>query len=127
MGWGFNYKAVFDDDKDSGRKAYNLLKKEFYEGDDSVAHEHILKIKDCNGIEDVFSLGDFEKLIINRDRIKDENKKTNSKIVKESGKEMYARIFLEKIEKGDKITLDKDTLGRIENIFDWIYEKFGIK
>src|SRR3989344_853088 len=52
IGWGCNYKAIFDDDPGSGRKAYNLLKNEFYEKDDNVAHEHVLKIKDCNGIED---------------------------------------------------------------------------
>ena len=30
IGWGCNYKAVFDDDPSQGRKAYNQLKKQFY-------------------------------------------------------------------------------------------------
>lgn len=126
LGWGFNHKAVFDDDRDSGRKAYNLLKKEFYEGDDIVAHENILKIKDCNGIEDIFSKKDFEKFVIGRVRESDELNKSNSEVVRESGKEMHGRIFLEKIEKGENIVLDKDTQDKINEVFSWVYEKFSI-
>lgn len=127
MGWGCNYKAVFDDDPTQGRKAYNLLKKQFYEENDDLAHKHILKIADCNGIEDVFKQTDFGKFVIGRKRIKKDAKKRNSEIVKESGKEMYARMFLEKIEGGEKITLSKETCDKVEEIFTWIYEKFGIK
>ena len=51
----------------------------------------------------------------------------NSEVVKESGKEMYARMFLEKAENRDKITLSKATSDKMEEVFKWIYEKFGIQ
>lgn len=126
VGWGCNYKAVFDDDPLQGRKAYNQLKKQFYEDNDELAHKHILKISNCNGIEDVFTNGDFESHVIGRKRTKTEAKKKNSELVKESGKEMYARMFLEKVENGDTINLNKTTKDKVEEVFKWIYEKFGI-
>ena len=126
IGWGCNFKSVFDDDKNQGRKAYNELKKQFYENNDNFAHEHILKIKDCSGIEDVFTKGDFEQFIIGRARTQEENTKQNSEIAKESGKEMCARLFLEKIEGGERLNLNQTTIEKIEEIFSWIYAKFKI-
>ena len=127
IGWGCNYKAVFDDDPSQGRKAYNQLKRQFYEDDDTLAHEHVLKIPGCNGIEDVFKPSDFESLVLGRKRTKDESRKKNSEIVKDSGKEMYARMFLEKIDSGSQVLLSKETKSNFEKIFKWIYDKFGIK
>ncbi len=123
IGWGINYKAVFDDDSRSGRKAYILLKKEFYENSDEDAHEHIMKIADCTGIEDIFSPKDFHKYILNTSL-------PTSTIPKNSDlangkKELLARIFLEKTGK-DEIKLDKQTVAKVEEIFQWLYQKFGI-
>ena len=126
IGWGCYFKSVFDDDKDQGRKAYNALKKQFYENDDNFAHENILKIKDCSGIEDIFTEEDFEHFVMNRARTQKEKKKRNSEIAKVSGKEMHARLFLEKIERGEKFTLNKNTIDKIEEVFVWIYTKFNI-
>ncbi|BBB48737.1 hypothetical protein Pelsub_P1966 [Pelolinea submarina] len=126
LGWGCNYKAVFDDDPQQGRKVYNDLKKYFYEENDQIAHKNIYKIKNANGIEDVFSKEDFKKLVILRDRKNSEKQKENSIIVKESGKEMYARLFLEKVEKGE-ITRDSfsdETIEKVEEIFSWLYSEF---
>lgn len=127
IGWGCNHKAVFDDDPTQGRKAYNQLKKQFYEDSDEFAHKHILKIADCYGIEDIFTQSDFEKYIINRKKTKAEKKKRNSELVKDSGKEMYARMFLEKIENKESIQLEKATLNKVEEVFKWLYDKFSIK
>ena len=125
IGWGLNYKAVFDDDPGSGRKAYGQLKKEFYENDDGQAHEHIMKIKDCNGIEDVFSPKDFYKYILKTPM------PTNGAIPKNSilaagKKEALARLFLEKTET-EEIKLDKQTTAKIIEIFNWLYSKFDIQ
>ena len=51
----------------------------------------------------------------------------NSEIVKESGKEMYARMFLEKVENGEKIDLSKGTQKKIEEIFTWIINRLEIE
>ena len=127
IGWGCIHKAVFDDDPTQGRKAYNQLKKQFYENDDEYAHKHILKISNCYGIEDIFTPSDFEKYILNRKRTKVEEKKRNSEVVKDLGKEMYARMFLEKVENKEAIKLDKGTTDKVEEVYKWLYEKFGIK
>lgn len=123
IGWGQNYKAVFDDDAGSGRKAYSLLKKEFYENDDNQAHDHIFKIKDCAGIEDIFSAEDFHKYILCK-ALPAGTVPSNSDLAK-GKKEALARLFLEKSET-EEIKLDAESLKKIETIFDWLYSKFKI-
>lgn len=123
IGWGFKYKAVFDDDAQGGRKAYQLLKKEFYENDDKVAHDHILKVKGCYGIEDIFSKTDFHKFVLDPSQ-KFDKKKSNSEL-SEGKKEILAKQFLEKVNNGEKIELDDETTKKIEEVFSWIDEKFG--
>lgn len=123
VGWGINYKAVLDDDAGSGRKAYNLLKKEFYENDDIKAHEHILKIRGCNGIEDVFSPNDFYDLVLG-ETIPTGTLPQNSVSVA-GRKEMLARLFLEKVD-GGGVVLDATTQAKVEEVFNWLEQKFGI-
>jgi len=124
VGWGFRYKAIFDDDPGSGRKCYNLLKKEFYEKNDALAHQHILKLKEKNGIEDIFDPKDFYKFVLNESYPTTGLKILNSKLA-EDKKELYARIFLEKVENGD-VSLSGNSIKNINEIFDWLYDKFSI-
>lgn len=124
IGWGCSYKAVFDDDAQSGRKAYNLLRDRFYEGDNDLAHENILKIKDCNGIEDIFDSKDFYAFVLDEAVPKGGPKDLNSKLA-EGKKELLARLFLEKVKEG-KVTLNAKSTKNIEGLFTWIYQKFGI-
>ena len=125
MGWGFKYKAVFDDDAQGGRKAYSLLKKEFYENDDNIAHENIFKIKDCYGIEDIFSQGDFYKYVLGQTIPRGGQSQNNSELAK-NRKEILARQFLEKVENNEIISFDSKTKKKIKEVFDWLYQKFGI-
>lgn len=124
IGWGCNYKAVFDNDPGSGSRAYTLLKNEFYEKDDDRAHENILKIKDCIGIEDIFEQNDFFKYILDKPKTKGKMD-ANSKLAG-GKKELLARLFLDKVEKGE-VELCKKTIDNIEEVFKWLYEKFNIK
>lgn len=123
IGWGFNFRAVLDEDQQSGRRAYNLLKNEFYERNDELAHKFILKIKDCNGIEDVFASKDFYQFVLNEPLPKIKNRGINSKLA-EGRKEILARLFLEKVEK-EKISLSKESLDKINEIFAWLYKEFN--
>lgn len=128
IGWGMNYKAVFDDDPKQGRKAYNELKTHYFENDDVLAHENILKLKDCHGIEDIFSKTDFRKYIYTNELTTTEKAKSNSELVKKSKKELVARQFLETVRKdSSKILLDGTSKKKVEEIFTWLYEKFTIK
>jgi len=131
IGWVCNYKAVFDDDPKSGRTAYNLLKKKFYEDDDDFAHKHILKIKDCNGIEDIFSRKDFFNYVLHKKLPRTKVVKKNSELTG-GKKELLARLFLEEVESASvkaentSVILTKDSEKKINQVFDWIYEQFNI-
>lgn len=124
IGWACKYKAVFDDDPGSGRKAYNLLKNEFYEKSDEMAHKHIYKLPGCNGIEDIFEPQDFHKYVLNEETTPTRSE-PNSKLA-EGKKELLARLFLERIE-NEEVKLDAKTIKKIEDLFDWLYKKFNIK
>lgn len=127
IGWGMNYKAVFDDDPKQWRKAYNTLKEHFFERSDDIAHQHIYKIKECNGIEDIFSKADFQKYIYTENLSTEEKKKNNSDIAKDVGKEIIARQFSEKLKNNPTdIKLDGTSKKKIEEIFDWLYQSFSI-
>jgi len=124
IGWGCNYKAVFDDDAKSGRAAYNLLKKEFYGNNDDLAHQHILKIKDCDGIEDILGPKDFYKFVLDKPFPKGGAKEKNSKLA-DGKKELLARLFLERVE-NSKVSLSQISVNKINEVFKWLYEKFDI-
>src|SRR3989344_4633519 len=121
QGWGYNYRAVFDDDKNTGRKTYNLLKKEFFDDKDDLAHEYIYKIKDCNGIEDVFSKTDFYKFVLKKDE-ELANSSINS-VLAAGKKEIIAREFLDYVV-NNVISLDSVSMSQVKAIFDWLYQKF---
>lgn len=125
LGWGYNFKAVFDDDSGSGRKAYNLLKNKFFEKDDDLAHEHIFRIKDCNGIEDVLSTEDFYKFVLEKPLPVEGSEEKNSKLA-EGKKALLARLFLERVNEG-KVELSPESITKITTVFDWTYEKFNIE
>lgn len=122
LGWGCNYKAVFDDDPKTGRAVYTLLKNEFYEKSDELAHEHILKIKDCYGIEDLLGKKDFFKFVLDKPISRSAEK--NSSLAG-GKKELLARLFLERVESGS-VTLTKESTKKIEEVFEWLYNKFHI-
>lgn len=123
LGWGCNYKAVFDDDPKSGRATYNKLRDQFYEKNDELAHEHILKLRDCNGIEDIFGKKDFYKFVLNKPLPKVST--PSNSIAVGNKKELLARLFLEKVEAGE-VTLSKESEKRIGEVFVWLYAKFQI-
>ena len=124
IGWGCNYKAVFDNDPKAGRTAFNLLKSKFYEGDETLAKEHILQIPNCDGMEDIFSRKDFFEHVLNTPLPKTKVQEVNSKLT-DGKKELLARLFLDKVESGT-VTLSKESEKRITEVFDWLYSKFKI-
>ena len=63
LGWGLSFGVVVDDDQ-AGRTVYKELRKNIFEENSIEASKKLLKIKDCDGIEDVFSKTDFKKYVI---------------------------------------------------------------
>ena len=128
IGWGLDYKAVFDDDARSGRKAYNDLKREFYGGDDEETHKHVYKIKDCKGIEDVFSKNDFKKYVATdemRSNWDEYKSKSNSEIA-DGRKELLSRLFIEVVDELKITDFTEKTRSQIQKIFDWLYKVFEL-
>lgn len=122
MGWGIQYGTALDDDT-SGREVYKALKRTLYGENDAETRKHVYRIKDCKGIEDVFSKGDFKKHIIedNTAAIKDKNSEYLKQATSNSpsvSKIVLAYKFYQKVDTG-KIKfedLSKETQAKITEV-----------
>lgn len=116
-GWGLQYIVVIDDDS-NGRKVYNGLKKDLYGEDEDLAKANMYKIKDCQGIEDIFSQRDFKKWVLGDEALTISG--SNSEYLKTSNhsKPVLGYTFLLKVrEKGISTKeLEKDTLDKIKSV-----------
>jgi predicted ATP-binding protein involved in virulence len=63
LGWGLDFIVAVDDDK-QGRDVFNQLKKEMFGDLDDMARKQLLKIPDCDGIEEVFSTTFFYEQVL---------------------------------------------------------------
>jgi predicted ATP-dependent endonuclease of OLD family len=125
MGWGLNWIIVFDDK--GAVKEYNKIKKQFFNDNEEETQKRIFRLKDCDGIEDMFTVGDM-KLVDPQSQFSADKK--NSEVVSQhGGKELYARLFYEKALKGD-ITKEKisvTALKNFEKVFSFIDTAFEIE
>ncbi|KPZ14331.1 ATP-dependent nuclease [Pseudomonas syringae group genomosp. 3] len=62
-GWGLKFSILIDDDS-QGRQVFNQLKRDLWGDDEYLAKNKAYKIKNCNGVEDIFSNEDFSKHIL---------------------------------------------------------------
>jgi predicted ATPase len=99
-GWGLGF-CVAVDDENSGRGVYNELKGKLFGGDDELAKKRLYKFKDCAGIEDIFSISDFQKLVIKE--TPSNYPTSNSVYLKKNGgsKPMLACRFFLNVEKNE--------------------------
>ncbi|MFM0000201.1 AAA family ATPase [Paraburkholderia dipogonis] len=63
LGWGLDFITVVDDDN-QGRGVYKELMVDLYGGDVETANRFIIKLKGCDGIEDIFSTNDFKRHVL---------------------------------------------------------------
>ncbi len=120
IGWGLDYLAIVDNDK-QGKKTYNELLKE------GIPEEKIYiihKNKDYS-IEDLFSKIDYRTKIA---KVKcDDEKLKNSSLAKkcEQSKSLNAVLFYGEIKKDkDKIKLEKETKDNFKDLFKKINDTF---
>lgn len=117
LGWGLSFGVVVDDDT-SGRKIYNKLKKEIFGDEESEAQKKMFKIKDCSGIEDIFSKTDFKNHILNDKTIN--FSVPNSVYITRSGKSkpVLAIKFMQKVNRQEirMEHLKQTTQDRIKNL-----------
>jgi ABC-type polar amino acid transport system ATPase subunit len=104
-GWGLDFLIAVDDDK-AGREAYKSIKKEMFGDVEEIANKSMVRFSNCPSIEDVFSLSDFKKFVL-----QDETaviSSSNGDYLKTSGrsKPVLSFQFFLKVEDG-KITLDQ--------------------
>ncbi|HMS22805.1 MAG TPA: AAA family ATPase [Candidatus Levybacteria bacterium] len=117
IGWGANFKAVFDDG--AGKKVYNDLSKYLYPNDPDALKSHILKMEGFDGIEDLFSSEDFDTHIVGSTR--SDAGAQNSTIAKSKKKELLARLFLEKVNlHPETVQLSDETKTNFKKIFEWL-------
>lgn len=121
LGWGLDFIIALDDEP-SGRKVFNGLKRDMFLDDQNWASKRIYKIKDCDGIEDIFSLHDYKKYIIHNPSASISEK--NSKWAKSNGaaKAIHALKFLQAVESGEIIinNLEEQTKLNIKNLVNEI-------
>lgn len=125
IGWGLNWLIIFDDK--GATKAYNNIKKNFFADSEEETAKKIYIINGYEGIENVFLSGDMK--LVNEDAAFSKDRKNNEVVEECGGKELFARIFYEKVIKGD-ITADKlskTALRKFEEIFSFIEKTFLIK
>jgi AAA15 family ATPase/GTPase len=118
IGWGANYRAVFDEGT-AGKRIYRELAKYLFPDDDKSLMKHVMKLEGFDGIEDLFDKDDFDKYIIGSNR-SDKTIK-NSELAKTHKKELIARLFLEQVKITEKpLKLSKITKANFQKVFDWL-------
>lgn len=120
-GWGG--KVIYLYDNDQGRKdgEKNLTDNWF------VSKDLILSVLGMAGsIEDVFSANDFKKYVLRNTNIKHTG--SNSEYVKKHklDKVLLGKLFLETVQSGTPVTLDKHSSENISKLFKSIENIFGI-
>jgi predicted ATP-dependent endonuclease of OLD family len=119
-GWGLGFVVVVDDDK-SGREVFKDLKLNLFGNDEALARSRVFRIKDCEGIEDIFSQGDFRKLVL---KSNGNYADKNSKYLKTAShsKPLLACQFLLSVEAGTILidSLDSESKRRIAELVDEI-------
>ena len=119
LGWGLDFISVMDDDS-SGRKVFNQMKRDLYGNDETCAREKMFKIKDCKGIEDIFTKDDFMAFVLGSTEKPLEE--VNSQLAKKYSKPVLAYGFLEKIRQNEisLSSLSSDTQKRITDLVQGI-------
>jgi ABC-type cobalamin/Fe3+-siderophores transport system ATPase subunit len=63
LGWGLEFIVLTDDDE-QGKKIRRKIKADLYGGDDTESNKHLLALKDCKGVEDLFTKGNFREFVL---------------------------------------------------------------
>lgn len=121
LGWGYQFKVIIDKGEGQNPKedATQKLIEDKLIVDDIILKRKLIKRLSQTAIEDVFSKNDFRKYVKPND-LSHQNK-TNSKLAKEYGKkELWARLFLEKIniQEINKNDFESETINNFKDLID---------
>lgn len=100
LGWGLDFIVIVDDEP-SGRAVYKSLKRDMFLDDEIWASKRMLKIKECEGIEDIFEAIDYKTYVLSNPDA--EINLSNSKWAKVNGaaKAVHALKFLQRVERNE--------------------------
>lgn len=123
-GWGLDFAVAVDDDT-QGRGVYNNLKRDLFGDDDAEAKKKLYKIKDCNGIEDVFSKEDFKKFVLKEPAANVTKSNTDFLKAAKRSKPVMAYHFLLEVKNGGIKwdDLEEDTQKKMTEIVEEISKR----
>lgn len=116
ISWSGKFKAVFDGGTE-GKSAFSSIKKYLYKNNEDLLEEQIYQMERCDGIEDLFSIEDFDSLVVGETR--EDSSMSNSVLAKSKKKELLARLFLEKVKK-EEVKISDETKKNFKEIFEWL-------
>jgi len=120
LGWGLEFIVVMDDDGNA-RQVYKELKENLYQDIESKADTKIIRLKKKNGIEDVFSIDDFKKIILLDEALQIES---NSNYIKKTkfSKPVTALNFLMRAKKKEcnKEDFSEETIQNVTSLLNEI-------
>lgn len=119
IGWGTSFKAIFDDGKE-GKSVHKDLAKHLFKDDEEGLVKVVKKMDGFDGIEDLLTKEDFYTYVLNETVATTTT--SNSEIAKDRKKELLARLFLEKVKKGEikKENLNATTLSNFSDALNWL-------
>ena len=123
LGWGYKFKVIIDkgEGQNPQEDTTQRIIKEKLLAYDEEAEMSVIKRLSHIAIEDVFSKTDF-RLHVKPEDIP-HNNKNNVKLAKDCGhKELWARLFLEKVNTGaiQQNSFEEETIGNFREILSWI-------
>lgn len=126
VGWGLDFITVVDDDN-QGRGVYKELVQDLYGGDVHTANRFIIKLKECDGIEDIFSTKDFKRYVLKDEAVNVQQ--NNSEFLKRANrsKPILALEFKLAVDKGKVqfVDLDEATQSAIKETVESITKRLG--
>lgn len=121
QGWGCSVIYLYDNDKGKKDGEKNLTKNWL------VTKELIEAIsKDKGSIEDIFSIEDFKKYVLDNPKLKYSSSNSEYITNKKSDKVLLSRLYLQKVQTA-KISLDSTTKDNVKKLLETIRLKFKSK
>lgn len=123
LGWGYGFKAIIDGGEGRSpkeNKTEKLIREKLLAYDEDTASHKIKRLTQC-AIEDCFSIQDFVSHVI-PEGVEQEDMTNSAKAKKEAKKELWARLFIEKVNTNqiDSSNFEQETLDNFKEIINWI-------
>jgi ABC-type cobalamin/Fe3+-siderophores transport system ATPase subunit len=127
LGWGLDFLVIVDEDAE-GTGQVKLIQESVYGGDTAESAKHLMQIKGCEGVEDIFTKGDFKKYVLKDAKLTFTD--NNSKYLKTTklSKPLLAIDFYQRVKDGEltltdlATTTQKDIKALVDDIINHLKE-----